>query len=217
MSDTGRKRIKRLTGEELRARLRMAERVKTQAQEIIETAQKEAALIIQDAKNKRDQEHRTLTSLSNDVLKTYIDEDKIRRHAEVFVEMLSVVQAIKTDHEALKPWLIQLVDTCVRKIIGDLDEPDLIRRTVETALKKMPGDGSFKLYFHPTMAEETETALKIHCKELAAISAGAPDPNLEPGQLRLEGQHAEAEISIEAQLEKIVETLAQVAIPSEHK
>lgn len=195
-----RKRIKRLTKDELESATQSANSVRRQAQEIIQSAKEKANEIIQDAERKRAEEHRTLSTISTAVLEEYIDKDAVKRHADIFVQLILQVKQIKDDRDRLEPWIVDLVQTCLRKVIGQLHDPDIVGGMVTEAIAALGVQEAVKVSFHPTMQASFDDALMQFPEQLGVVEKLATDPTLEPGIIRVACALGSTEFSFEALL-----------------
>lgn len=119
-------------------------------------------------------------------------------HAEKMMEtVLASVEFI----EKIESTVVDVVTQSVRKIVGDLDEDERIRRIVATALAHVRGEQKVVVRVAPSDEPAVSAAL-------AAMTSGAylnvvADPRLKPSSCILESNLGVIDASLETQLKAL--------------
>ena len=124
-------------------------------------------------------------------------------HAEKTMEtVLASVEFI----ENIESTVVSVVSKSVRKIVGELDEDERIRRIVATALSHVRGEQKVVVRVSPQDEPAVSAALANFSSGVAASSAFlnvVADPRLKPGGCMLESPMGVIDASLETQLKAL--------------
>ena len=115
--------------------------------------------------------------------------------------------------DEMSEWLSTLVETVVRQIIQSepTSRPEQIYRVVRNTLQSLPGnDGTFQIYLNPVDSERL-LQFKPELREQWEIFA---EPEIEPGNCRIENGELEAEANIEQRIQDCLD-MVRLYMPDE--
>ena len=160
------------------------------ASEIIRAAEARAAEIV--AKAEADYKARYEAGYADGV------EAGRMEHAEKVMEtVLASVEFI----ENIESTVVSVVNQSVRKIVGDLDEDERIRRIVSTALAHVRGEQKVVVRVAP--ADEPTVSASLAAMTSSAFLNVVADPRLSRGSCILESNLGVIDASLETQLKAL--------------
>lgn len=157
------------------------------AQQIISDAQHQAALINAQLDQREREIDRRITDMTDSTLRTYIDEQKLERTAKALTSVMQEASNIRIQFESLTPWVSELVATCLDKVVGELDEDDLLRRVVRQAISELSADTGLILRVPPLNIERMLSLRKSAPSLFVGVLEILPDKTVPPGEMRIEG------------------------------
>jgi flagellar biosynthesis/type III secretory pathway protein FliH len=193
----------------------MARRVARQefdrATNFIVTAAREASRIINDARAAADVMQKTshdraaaldarALALDDAAFRDSLDHENAKRRAKAFADVLDQAAQMRVAFDAVTPWLTDLVQTCLHKMIGTMDQGDVIAGIVTAALGDLKTRNGLALRVSAADVDAVQGVLAKFPARFAAISAVFPDATLAVGTIMLEGQGGFVDIGIAAQL-----------------
>jgi vacuolar-type H+-ATPase subunit E/Vma4 len=157
------------------------------ADRILQQARGIAEKVTADLDRREAQVNARIHEMTDDELRRFIDEQSLTASAKAMANMLYEASRIRAEFETMTPWLATLVETCVVKIIGQIDEDALIARMVAQGVSEMQADHALKLRVpgadHPrllALAQDWPDAFM-------AVSVIMPDATVAEGEMVLEG------------------------------
>jgi len=172
-----------------------------EAEEIITKAKEKAARIIQESKQVFEDEKKR-------GFKEGMDEGN-KKVSEVLIE--TVDKTVK-NFEHFENEIIDIVDKALKKILGKIDEKDLIVRVVKNALEAVRNQKKVTLF----VAANDATLIRDQLDEILSEFPGINyidievDQRLSPGGCRLETEIGVVDATLEVQLEAIKKSLTKM-------
>lgn len=203
MSQEHRPKARRIPSDEFQTFVQNANAAKNRAQSLIENAKREARRIVADAEAKT----RDFEALTNKELRSFIDEDRLKRHAKTFIKALSTINTMRKSHEAMTPWLIELVDTSVHRIIGEMDSAETTARIVKQGVRDLQDAEEVQLTVHPNTLDHAKSVKDTYPDMLAAVQKIATNPELDQDVFRLTCHVGSLDLSVDARLDRILELI----------
>lgn len=200
-------KAKRLSKDAFHAAFGTEGTVRSEAEKYIAQAKAEAENLREIVAAEENRLGARLQTISDAELKQFIDVEAIERSAEAFAAILTEAARIRTDFEALEPWLSGLVETALRKIIGTFDDADLVSRIVREGMAEMDPRDTITIRVHPGSLPATTEAMARFTDRFAAVGDVGADAGLAPGQIFLEGRGGFVDVSIETQLSALISGL----------
>lgn len=177
------------------------------AQDLIQEAEEKARSMIAEATSLRDQAKSELRDLADRAIDEVIDEDRLYQHARICALLFKQVSDLRNENEKLIPWLCELVETVVRKIIGEIEEPELITRLVREGLQRMPGCNDIVLTVHSSKRELLEEAQKAFPRLDMSIKSIEFDDAMNPELLSLRCKSGSIDFSVNTQIARVLELI----------
>lgn len=150
-----------------------------------------------------------LRDISDKELQKFINTEAAKSATASFSAVLDATAVMKRDFDSMQPWLVTLIDSALRRIIGELEDADLFARVVAQALAEVdPGTCSNiragKIAF-PKMSE----ARRKYPEKFDGIHSIRCDETLAPDALYLECNVGLSEITVETQMDALARLLSQ--------
>lgn len=129
-----------------------------------------------------------------------LDRATLAQRAADAVEILDHAARFRSEVEAVTPWLAELVETSLRKIIGSLDAAELLAATIAEAVAELKAKTGLTLRVAAADQASIAAMVAAHPDRFAAVVQVSPDAGLAPGTIHLEGRGGFADIGIDAQI-----------------
>ncbi|MEJ6402713.1 FliH/SctL family protein [Yoonia sp. 2307UL14-13] len=182
----------------------------------VASAERKAAKLLADARQEADA-CRAARQAEEDALRdlqqkakdaAYLEavgRETLNQQAKVAVDVLDEAARIRSEFRRLTPWLTDLVTQSLRKIIGQMDNADLVAATVAAAVAERASNE--KLVIRVAAADHVmlKELINTNPARFEAVSEIVPDASLEQGALFLEGKGGLVSIGIDAQLTALKE------------
>ena len=182
-----------------------------QATGCVVTAEREASRIIEDAKaiaeglrqshSDREAElEKRAHELNEAAFRECLDHENAVRRAAAAAEVLDEAARMRAEFDAVTPWLNELIQVCLRKIIGSMDKADVVAGAITEAVAELKARNGLSLRVAQKDIDEVREIAASHPNRFSAISSVYPDADLTEGTILLEGKGGFVDIGIEAQL-----------------
>lgn len=168
--------------------------------EIIEFAQNEATQIREDAKKAYESEK-----------KRGLEEGLQEGKQKISEHMMEAVSKTVKNIETFEGQLIDLVTQAVKKIIGDLEEPERITRVVKNALAMLRNEKKVTIRVSPSDANHLQERIDEILKDFPGIDYIdiTTDNRIEKGNCTLVSDIGVIDVRIDLQLEAIKKSLSK--------
>ncbi len=186
-----------------RSRLR-AEKIESEAlskaQSIIDTAHITSKKIIENAE------------ADGEKIKQNIENEvRIQANAHAAESISIALSQLQEEFNKIDRQVVSLVEIALRKIIGDIDQVSQIEKIVSQGLAELKEVYSITLQVHPSSLEAAEKAkarIQARYKDgKGPMKEVETAPNILPGECMLVSSGGVLNISIETQIEKVVDFL----------
>ena len=170
------------------------------AQEIIVLAQEKAAQIDEDAKLAYEEEK-----------KRGFDEGMEEGNEKVSQLMIDSMAKSVENFESFENSVIQVVEDALRKIVGDMDDKELVSRVVRNALAMVRDQKKVTLIVNPKELDTVRGQLNDLLAQYPSINVidVVSDARVSMGGCKLETEMGVVDASIETQLEAIKKSLTR--------
>ena len=148
-----------------------------------------------------------LTRMADAALRRFIDTGAIVRAAGAFARVMDQSAQFGRVFGDLTPWRVTLVDTCLCKLIGTPDDPDLALRKVAASAADQRAQADPTLIAHPGDTAWLHAVRAAHPDRFAAFVTQIADRDMPPGQLRPRSGGGLVEIDLSAQLDRLIEMI----------
>ncbi|MEM9785993.1 MAG: FliH/SctL family protein [Pseudomonadota bacterium] len=200
-------RATRIARDEFLAVQDTAATAQRRADRIIAEARATAAAISDDLKRREAKIDSRIRDMTDAQLRTFIDEQSLTQSARSMASLLSEAQRIRAAFEDLQPWLITLVETCLRKIVGQIDTDVLISATVAEAVSDMQAAHGLTLR---VASGDLSRLLSISRKwpdAFASVENILADASLPPGEMTLESDGGLIAFGVESSMRAVIDNL----------
>lgn len=171
------------------------------AQEIIDLANQKAAGIEEDARKAFEEEKK----------RGYEEgmEEGSQKMSELMIE--SIAKSVQ-NFEDFENDVIQVVDDAIRKILGELDDKELIGRIVRNALGMVRDQKRVTVIVNPSELDTVRPQLSDLLAQYPSINVIdiTSDPRVKAGGCKLETEMGVVDASLDTQLDAIKKSLTKV-------
>ncbi|WP_106743483.1 FliH/SctL family protein [Yoonia maritima] len=181
------------------------------ADEILDRARAQAAQITSAAEAASEQQRAALGQLSDAQLAHFIDRTRIEGTAHAMLQIMSEATRLTERFDVIGPWVGDMVDTALRRILGTYEAQDLHRQIVAQALAEGRADWHVTIRVAPQDAAALRAALHDKAGQIRSDFAGlreiVADPKLQKGSCLLVSDHGAVDISLETQVSALVQQI----------
>lgn len=204
-----------IRAEELNALIGTPTSLKEEADRIIKRAEQAAAKARQIAEAEREKLDSYLKNISDDELKKFIDVESAKSATASFIASLDAIAQMKRDFDEMLPWLVALVETSLRRLIGELTDDELFSRIVAQALIEIDPGRQSSLRAGVSAFPKIRQAQRQYPERFNGIARIDRDASIGAEELYLECKVGCADIGINAQIASILSALSEVPKGSE--
>ncbi len=173
---------------------------RSEANTIIQNAQSEASQIIENTKAE-----------CNEHVNEIIRAEQSKAEDAASQQIIAITADLQNQLANLDNHLIDLVGKAIEKIIGSIDETDLIERAVTQGLRELKDQHGLTLLVHSSQFDAAQVAIsRFHSfvgHEKGPIHRVEIDSDLKPGECFILGAGGLLDISLKTQIENITEGL----------
>ncbi len=176
---------------------------KQKAKEITDKAEQRALDIIANAQKNAD-----------GILPQIRDEEYNKAKENVLKDILGNQIHLHTQIQSVHNALIELVDTCLHKIINEMDSRFLIEQVVRKALNELHEKFGITLKIHPVQFDEVQAVLRDSGLYSPESSSNTPIYRIEASnqlnhnEFQIFTQNGTVDITIEKQIKVLIDELA---------
>lgn len=125
--------------------------------------------------------------------------------------MIETVDKTVSNFESLENRLIEIVQSALKKILGEIDKDDMVKRVVRNALEAVRNQKKVTLMVSPSQGTIMREDLEKLMREFPSVSyiGVETDPRIEAGGCLLETDMGKVDASIEIQLKAIQNALTR--------
>jgi len=155
-------------------------------------------------------------SLAGQELQRYIDTTTLERSVETFVAMGRQLEKVHSDFASMQPWLVQLVETALFKIVGSLDEKKVIALAVKEAMRELDPKDTIQMRVNPCDRNAMDQVMARYPSCFVGMGSLLTDPNIAPDRIVLENCAGFLDVSLATQISALsnylLEELAKDAV-----
>ncbi len=177
------------------------------SEEIIAQAQARAEEITSAASDEK-------SRLEQSIAELYEQENRIAEEArlraaegENIVHLLAEAAEIRDEFETLTPWLRELVDTCVKRIVGELDDDERTTRLLAVGIAEMRTAHQLVLRVCSDDYARVSGLRQRFPETFSAVGTILPDPDVPADTLFLEGAAGFVELGFEGTRQALIDHL----------
>lgn len=178
--------------------------VRAEASRIIQEAQEVASALREEVSAESSRLNKKLSQISDEELKQFIDTEMIDRSVEAFAEMLHQSAKFKATLLDLSPWLINLVETCVRRLINSLDDTDLVSRLVSKGVEEFRDQTALTLTVHPDCNTRLQATVAAYPERFSGITHLVTSAQVPSGLVRIHSSGGLVDVDLSAQLDRLI-------------
>lgn len=175
------------------------------AEQVIRKAEDAAHTVRRIAEQESDRLRDIIGTISDEELKKFLDVETVRKKAAVFTEMLDQMAAMQKEFNELKPWLVALVEQSVRRIIGTLDDLDVITRIVVRAANEIDPGRCNTVRAGSRAAFGLREMQRLYPERFRGVSAIHTDSTLDADAIFMECSLGITDISLDTQITTLLE------------
>lgn len=171
---------------------------------IVENARKQAQTIIKNAQSEAQQQKENIITS---------EEDKARQ--EIAADILGFVTTLQNDVKQCDELIIDLVHQSLQKIIGQFDKKEIYTQIIRQGITELQGQLGLRLRVpleDENLARDAVDQLNISFAGRSPIEHIEVSSNLKSGECILVSDGGLLEISLECQLQNIIDGLHQLKI-----
>lgn len=186
-----------------------------EAKEILATANATAKSVNEELMTVLDEHEKNMAEqeeASHKLLQKHQDQQRQTQEVNAVIDAAAKVQA---GFDTLTPWLGEFVETCLRKIIGQCEKPEILEATVAEATLQMKSKSELILIVSASDYKEVKTLFDANPERLRGVKLVQADADLSPGEMRLEADGGFVNIGLDAQLAALTQALDTSASSNE--
>lgn len=191
-----------------------------QAQDLLDRAHKDADGIINRAEARHAELSADLNTAWEDFDRTRQESEQRLSKARTMADLMVGASAVRAEFDALTPWISTLVETCIERVIGRMDDRTLMARIIAQGIAELQADSALTLRVGGQDHAEILALREEHPAPFAAITAIIPDSSVAPGTVQIEGAGGLITLGREPARSAIIaslrEALTQDAATREH-
>ena len=180
---------------------------KTQAAEIIATAQSDAEKLRADLEVELADTRSQSMAAAEEEVAEYMATEKAARMADALAELLAFSKQCEDDFNASSGWLTDVVVQSVQRVLSGLSEDDLDRELILSAIKECGARWKLELRVAQAQHAKIETLLKASGAQFDCIESVVAQGDLQPGQMLLLSASGITDISLEVQLKTLADVI----------
>lgn len=180
-----------------------------QAEQIIQEAKGKATEIQAVAVKQWDTHSKKIRSIADEQLVDFVDKQKLDVSTKAIAELIENAKTIRTDFDAMTPWLNDLILALLSNILGDLEPQERWKKLITQGLGRLDDRWDLTLRCHPCHTHELHQVLLNDAELNAAIKQVRPDENLSPDHCFIESASEALDISLPTQIDTLRDLLVR--------
>lgn len=201
-------RAELLNSQDFDEALNLEAKLKERVTEILYEAHLRADQILEQVD---DEKHQKLKEIEESTSK--FNASALRdQQAEAFAEMLSVSADIKAEFESMTPWLIDLLATCLQRLVGELEDAELTSRLIHEALKATGAKYGQALLVHPDEKARLLSTMSTYPNRFEGVTSLETCAEIEPGTIQIACDTSLCNVSLAAQFEALISVIKRAPV-----
>lgn len=205
-------RASRMSAQEFTISNDAAATARRSAERIIAEARATATAMTADLEQREAEMNMRIKNMTDAQLRTFIDEQSLTQSARSMASLLSEAQRIRIAFEDMQPWLVALVETCLRKIAGKIDADALIANIVAEAVSDMRSHHALILHVATKDRARIQAIAADWPDAFAAVDNILPDAALPAGEMTLEGAEGLISFGLSSSITAVIDNLERALI-----
>lgn len=197
--------------DELDAATGCLSRAKATAAKMIEDAQKDIQHQYATLAEATERHQGNLQAIETKAIEEAKNRASVAARASEACLVLEHATRFQSELDLAAPMLVQLVQTCLLRIIGKLDPGEVLAATVAEAIIEFQSKAALSLRISPDDQEEVRAVLAAHPETCSAVTAVITDLTLPTGSFQIEGSGGFADLTIRSQISALCSEIMQIA------
>ena len=190
-----------------------AEQVLTSARAEADRVRQEAEAAAKKIRDRVEEEwsaHQSrLAGVSDEVVERVVDRHKVENSARAIYSAMTEARKVRRDFEGMQPWLIELVETSVLRIIGDVDGRVRWAGLIREGLKSLRSRWDLSIACHPSDCDALQAAITEHPALSGADLTVHSDETLGEGACVLKHPDGMLDLCIASQVAELCRVLSE--------
>ncbi len=182
-----------------------------QAREIIVKAEEEAERIRKTLAREVKEHKAQLRNVADSQLEQFVDQQRIEKSAQATYALLATSTRIRADFDAMEPWLTELLETTVRKVVGNIPASTFWTELLTAELQNMRDRWNLILRCAPEDMAELEKLRQTNEALMSVVKEVQSDPDLPPKSCLVINANGALDIGIETRLNALRDVLTKNA------
>jgi len=184
-------------------------RARSEAEIMLAKAKEQADAIIAQAEKKAEEQERRLAEMSDEALQRFLNEDAIDISARALGNLLEHSKQIRKDLDQAQTWILPVLRTAFKRIIGNLPEDDVLAGSIAQSLNEVRDRWDLVLRCHPTLQKQLAQIVEEDSRLSAAIREVQVDRALTVDECRLVSGQGILDIGVNTQIETFLRAIEQ--------
>jgi flagellar biosynthesis/type III secretory pathway protein FliH len=182
-----------------------------EARELVEAARAETQRMRALADSQAAGQESALRSVAAETVDRYLDAKRIEAAALAAAQLIHDAGAIRQEFDALAPWLSAFLREAIERLLGELDDEEVIARLVAQGVASLKSAREVTVLMHPGDLRKLEAARLAHPLRFTGVSAIRADARLRPGAVTLQGDGGTVDASLMTQVDILCREIEGVA------
>jgi flagellar biosynthesis/type III secretory pathway protein FliH len=172
-----------------------------EAKELVETARAETRRIRQIAESQAAARDSAFRMIATETVDRYLDKQRIEAAAIAAARLIRDAGAIRKEFDALTPWLCTFLREAVERLLGEINDDQLIARLVAQGAASFKSARDVVVLVHPSDLGKLQAAQVAHPLLFTGVTGIRADTRLRPGAVTLEGEGGSVDASLMTQVD----------------
>ncbi|MEP3847581.1 MAG: hypothetical protein ABJM43_19725 [Paracoccaceae bacterium] len=200
-------RATRMTFADFQASTDVTKTARRSADRIISEARAIAEQVNAELDRREAEMNARIQGMTDDELRQFIDTQALTSSAKAMANMMFEANLIRAEFETLYPWLVPLVESCLSKVIGQLDDDTLVARMVAQGVSEMQAEHALTLRVHSTDHARLLGIAEKWPDAFTAVKVIVPDASIPSGEMVLEGEAGLIQLGFDGVMSAVVANL----------
>lgn len=173
----------------------------TEARVLMEAVQREAERVRRMADAEQERRDTALTAIASQTVDRYLDTKRIEAAAIAGARLIREASAVRREFESMTPWLSEFLRAAIERMVGRMDDEDLLSRLVAEGVASMQHSREVVVRGGPVAIERIAAARKAHPDRFAAVASLRVDASLPADAIVVEGEGGVVDASLSTQVD----------------
>ncbi|MEM8978516.1 MAG: hypothetical protein AAGD04_03470 [Pseudomonadota bacterium] len=189
---------------------KQTEHAQSEAAQILAAAQAEAEQIVRAAEAKAAENEQRLKELSDQSLERFLNEDAVDATARALAKLMDQTATMRNELDDAKTWIVPIVRTAFKRIIGTLPTDDVLTGAIEQSLGEVRERWDLVLRCHPSLQRQIASVIEENPRLSGAIREVQMDRTLQLSECQLVSGQGVLDIGVDTQMETFLRALEQL-------